>query len=461
MTPFSHENLTFQPLVPERWDDFVALFSEHGVQNGCWCTYWRRTRHEYHHNFGERNKQFMQQVIWERRPAGLLAYREGKPIGWISVAPRTEFASLERSTTLKRVDDQPVWAIVCFFVSKPYRGQKMNQTLVRAAIAYAQANGAQAVEAYPFDTDRPNRLLPERYMGVLSTFQKTGFQRLPAAAGVRAVMRYTIAPPGIPKVEDALPDFWSWVKELTWRYSLGRLSAEETHIAVVEFFTPEVMEHIEWHIPGWIEMAGYARGQTLVHTVCMCIGMLASPAYGRLTAEEKRLLEWVSLLHDLAKQPKIGKRDHLHAFRSAAAAAVILPLVGFPTTDQYEARIEEWRALVCGAVRQKGPELIRDNARLRMILAGMDAMFGPKTPAARILQCILLHAALDSVPEWPCPGGLSDAEARQLIDPGLLPLLEATILADSDAWNLFDPSTRDHMRKISLEAMARIWPEID
>ena len=69
------------------------------------------------------------------------------------------------------MDEQPVWSIVCFFISKPYRGEGLSGRLVEAAIVYARQNGAKIVEAYPYNTIS-HCLPPERYMGVLSTFQK-------------------------------------------------------------------------------------------------------------------------------------------------------------------------------------------------------------------------------------------------------------------------------------------------
>jgi GNAT superfamily N-acetyltransferase len=480
--------LTFYPLTPERWDDFVALFSERGVQNGCWCTYWRRKRAEYHHNYGEKNKQFMQAIVQAGQVPGILAYGDGKPIAWCGVAPRREFASLERSPTLRRVDDQPVWSIVCFFVSAPYRNQGLNRKLVVAAIRYAQSRGAKIVEAYPFNTRSIKCLLPDRYLGVLSTFEKVGFQAVPGRSKRQAMMRYIIPPAGSAKaikpLEEALPELMSFAKDLAWRYQCGAaaeqqtsegvepgaITAEEMHIAITEFFTAARMEQIESVIPGWKEMSGYAKGQTLVHTMCMLVAMLAAPEYKSAAVEEKRILEWVAILHDLSKRPQPDKRDHTHAFRSAARVAKILPHLGWQASSdelhsrEYSQYIEEWSTLTSQAVipadtiRPVEKQIIQDNTKLPEILEGIDRLFGPASAAARLVQCILLHASLDTVPTWPCPAGLSQAEARHLIDPPLLPLLAATLLADSDAWNLFDLPAKEYCRQETLKFLAQTWP---
>jgi hypothetical protein len=48
---------------------------------------------------------------------GLLAYLAGEPVGWCAVAPRDEYARLQRSPVLKAVDDVTAWAIACFYIT--------------------------------------------------------------------------------------------------------------------------------------------------------------------------------------------------------------------------------------------------------------------------------------------------------------------------------------------------------
>src|SRR5512139_679175 len=110
------DQLTFKPLTPAEWPDFEQLFAEHGPQQGCWCMYWRVRREDCQRQFGEGNKLAFKHIVEAGQVPGILAYHEGVPVGWCSIAPREHFPVLDRSPTLKRIDDQPVWAIVCFFV---------------------------------------------------------------------------------------------------------------------------------------------------------------------------------------------------------------------------------------------------------------------------------------------------------------------------------------------------------
>lgn len=450
----------FFPLTPDRWDDFVTLFSEHGVQNGCWCTYWRLTRKQFHRQYyGEKSKELMHSIVQASKVPGLLAYCDGKPAGWIAIAPRQEFPSLDRSTMLKSIDEQPAWSIVCFFISKAYREQGLSRRLIEAAIEYARDHEARIVEAYPFNTTSHQCLPPERYMGVVSTFQKAGFRVVADRGGQRVVMRFDTQTTALPDARSTLPGLMHFAQGLAWDYQCGALLAEELHRRITEFFTAEAMEQIEKAIPGWVEMAGYARGQTLVHTTCMLLAMLVSPEYAQEADEQKRLLEWIALLHDLGKRATEEQRDHAHAFRSAALAGSILPRIGFLAREQYSERIAGWMEMTSQAIIVKEGSVIQDNQYLEKILDGIDEMFGAHSPAAQVIQCIALHMSLDTVPvEWPCPAGLDDEQARRLISIDLLPLLKAVMLADSDAWNLYHLSVKERYRKMTVDYFERVWP---
>jgi GNAT superfamily N-acetyltransferase len=185
------DELSFQPVTPHEWSDLETLFMEHGIQNGCWCMYWRIPRQECQHNYGEGNKGFLKQIIDSGKVPGILAYLKGKPVGWCSVAPREDFPVVLRSPTLKPMDDQPVWSIVCFFVSKPYRNSGLTHLLIKAAIEYAKQNGARIIEAYPIDI-HAKYIEYERYSGLTTTYEKEGFKEAFRRSKRRPIMRYYV-----------------------------------------------------------------------------------------------------------------------------------------------------------------------------------------------------------------------------------------------------------------------------
>ena len=186
------EKLTFKPLTINEWPDFLLLFEEPGPQQGCWCMYWRIKREDCHHQFGEGNMLAFKQIVEMGKVPGILAYLGERPVGWCSIAPRQEFSVLARSPTLKRVDCQLVWSIICFFISKPYRRKGMTSILLQAAIKYARNNGAKIIEACPLNSEIARYLPYERFMGIESTFKRAGFEVAVRRSDRRPVMRYQI-----------------------------------------------------------------------------------------------------------------------------------------------------------------------------------------------------------------------------------------------------------------------------
>jgi len=187
----SPQDLEIQPVTPERWPDLEALFGKHGACGGCWCMWWRLTRSEFAKQLGQGNKEAFKGIVEAGEVPGLLAYADGWPVAWCSVAPRETFSALERSRTLKRVDDQPVWSIVCFFVAKSARGKGVMLKLLRAAVEYAKAHGAKIVEGYPIE---PTGTLSgsSGFTGVASTFRQAGFVEVLRRSETRPIMRYVV-----------------------------------------------------------------------------------------------------------------------------------------------------------------------------------------------------------------------------------------------------------------------------
>ncbi len=179
------------PLTGERWLDFERLFGPNGACGGCWCTWWRISRADYSRLSYDDKKNLTRTLVQSGKVPGLLAYIENIPVGWVAVAPRSEFPALERSRVLARVDDQPVWSINCFFIDKHHRRQGLMAELIRAAVAYARSQGATIVEAYPYDPVGKTES-GGLYYGVASTFATDGFVEVARRSAHHPVMRKSI-----------------------------------------------------------------------------------------------------------------------------------------------------------------------------------------------------------------------------------------------------------------------------
>lgn len=182
--------LTFHPVTPELWDDFETLFGERGAVGGCWCMWFRLKRSDFDVKKGEQNKQSMHAIISSGEIPGILAYDQDQPVGWCSVAPREAFPVLDRSWVLKRVDDQPVWSVVCFFIAKDYRQRGLSGILLRAALDYARQNGARIVEGYPVEPKNDSTPDVFAFTGLASTFLQAGFVEVARRSETRPLMRY-------------------------------------------------------------------------------------------------------------------------------------------------------------------------------------------------------------------------------------------------------------------------------
>ena len=194
-------DLDIVPLTPDRWDDVVALFGEGGDPKSCWCMYWRLRGKDWSLCDPRSSRERLHDLVKKHDdPApGLLAYRDGRPVGWVSVAPRDDYDRLTHSRVRPRIDDVPVWSVVCFVVSKTERGQGLTSRLLDAATDYAVDHGAPGLEAYPVDPGDGRVPAALGYTGLLSTFEAAGFKvvheiQSPQATVRRVIVRRLLAP---------------------------------------------------------------------------------------------------------------------------------------------------------------------------------------------------------------------------------------------------------------------------
>ncbi|MBI2956279.1 MAG: GNAT family N-acetyltransferase, partial [Acidobacteria bacterium] len=114
---------------------------------------------------------------------------QGKPVGWVALAPRPSYPVLGRSRVLQPVDEKPVWSITCFFVAKGYRGRGVATELLKAAVRYAKRRGARLVEGYPFEPRRGRLPDPFVWTGLPSMFLEARFHEVARRSPTRPIMR--------------------------------------------------------------------------------------------------------------------------------------------------------------------------------------------------------------------------------------------------------------------------------
>src|SRR5262245_25674848 len=107
---------------------------------------WRLASTAFQKSTKEQRVAKLERLVGEGVPVGVLAYLDGEPVGWCSVAPRETYAALVRSKTLATRDGEKVWSVVCFFVDSRMRRRGLTAGLLKAAVEYAVSRGAKMVE---------------------------------------------------------------------------------------------------------------------------------------------------------------------------------------------------------------------------------------------------------------------------------------------------------------------------
>lgn len=184
------------PVTPDRWPDVVDLFTRRGprggtpVTDGCWCQFWLLRGKEAEAAWGPKGRRRLQAEVKGGDQPGLLAYIEGVPVGWCRIGRREKFERLAHSATLRPVDDQPVWSVVCFYVHPDAKRLGVGSALLAGAERLAAAHGGRIVEAYPVG---PKHINLDAYTGYLPMFSAAGYEAV-RPSGRRTLVRKTVAP---------------------------------------------------------------------------------------------------------------------------------------------------------------------------------------------------------------------------------------------------------------------------
>ncbi|MBI5021992.1 MAG: GNAT family N-acetyltransferase [Ignavibacteriales bacterium] len=186
----SKTKLTFKSLTINTWKDFETLFGDRGACGGCWCMSWRLSRADFEKKKGDGNKRAIKKLVDKNEQIGVISYLNGKPIGWCAVAPREKYIKLEDSRVLKRIDNEPVWSITCFFLAKEFRCKGYSVELLKGVIGICKKKKVKILEAYPILPYSDNMPAAFAWTGFLSSFKKAGFRIAKRWSEARPIMRY-------------------------------------------------------------------------------------------------------------------------------------------------------------------------------------------------------------------------------------------------------------------------------
>jgi GNAT superfamily N-acetyltransferase len=188
-------SLRFRPLTPSLWGDLEDLFGpQKGANSGCWCMWPRIRAKDFSAMDKARRKKAFRATVEQGPPPGLLAYEDGKAIGWVAITPRSRvlrFDTAKNSRLPEGEDSHDVWGLTCFYVRVGHRKRGLMAELARAAIDYARKKKAAAVDVCPIETDRP-AMWGEAFVGIVSVFRDLGFTEIARVSPRRPLMRLEI-----------------------------------------------------------------------------------------------------------------------------------------------------------------------------------------------------------------------------------------------------------------------------
>jgi len=187
--PVESLRLKFKVLTPSRWKDLEKLFGKRGACGGCWCMWWKLSRKDFEKQKGIKNKNAFKKIVLNNEKPGILAYFNDEPVGWCAISPREKYPFLESSRVLKRIDEQKVWSVVCFFVEKPFRKKGITVELLKAAIDYVRKSGGKILEGYPIEPIKGKTADVFAWTGIASAFRKAGFNEIARHSPTRPIMR--------------------------------------------------------------------------------------------------------------------------------------------------------------------------------------------------------------------------------------------------------------------------------
>src|SRR4026208_1811059 len=97
-----------------------------------------------------------------------------------------------------------------------------------------------------------------------------------------------------PSFDVLLPEFNQFILELVEDHHAGKINSwEQLEEKVNAFFTPEQMDQMETVAPGWQKMTSYSGGITLVHVMCVFLGVFMMSEYRALTPEQQQMEKWI------------------------------------------------------------------------------------------------------------------------------------------------------------------------
>jgi ribosomal protein S18 acetylase RimI-like enzyme/uncharacterized protein YndB with AHSA1/START domain len=176
-------DIEVRDVTPERVTDYQRFFDQDAFRDfpawqSCYCmeTHRSQDEEEWLGRTAADNRADMSEMIGRGEVTALLAYVDGKPVGWCNYGETTQLSGVMRKLKLEAPEHDRVGSVACFVIAAPYRGHGVATTLLEAALQRMKAKGLRAVEAYP-RKEGDGSSAQDYYRGALPMYERAGFTR--------------------------------------------------------------------------------------------------------------------------------------------------------------------------------------------------------------------------------------------------------------------------------------------
>jgi uncharacterized protein YndB with AHSA1/START domain/GNAT superfamily N-acetyltransferase len=171
------DSIVVRELTPNLVDDFLAFFDRDAFADNpgwssCYCMEKHVAADEWSRRTGADNRRDQEARIRGGAGRGLLAYVDGRPVGWCNAGPRTAMIGLDHLPDLRTHGTERVGAIVCFVIASRYRRHGVARQLLDSACESLAGQGFAVAEAYPSKQGGSDA---SEYRGPLQMYLDAGF----------------------------------------------------------------------------------------------------------------------------------------------------------------------------------------------------------------------------------------------------------------------------------------------
>jgi GNAT superfamily N-acetyltransferase/uncharacterized protein YndB with AHSA1/START domain len=172
--------ITVEDVTPERVRDYQSFFDHDAFRDypawqSCYCMETHRTQNdkEWAARTAADNRRDMSKGIRQGDVTALLAYVDGKPVGWCNYGETTRLNGVMHRFGLNVAEQQGVGSLACFVIAAPYRKHGVATKLLEAALGRLRDRGVKVAEAYPV---KEMKSAQSNYRGPLSMYLAAGFE---------------------------------------------------------------------------------------------------------------------------------------------------------------------------------------------------------------------------------------------------------------------------------------------